>query len=416
MEKNDNTAKRGCRLSYLLRHNKSHALEFGGWRSIDDLIHEEGFTHDELCDLVAKDVKNRYEINSDRTKIRALYGHSVPMNLDFKCSTPPSVLYHGTSKDADIAILDGLVPRARNYVHLSTSPDSAAQVGTRHGAPVIIRIDAGKMAEEGYEFYNPTGDVWLVREVPSRFFNHFSCPFLPNNQTGAEMECKMIKIVSDSDEAVAILKNDRIISSICEFEHLANTSFSLHTLGDWINRQIYIVVVTDEKNCRNELLSNLTDFQQSCSIILITPHIVKEIPDICADNVQDIHHILRSFCLLIQGGMPMHIDFNDVYTLLLKGGGEIKFLQNIVKTSSDIVIFWNDLTTLIREKNCDVIIHMALSEECEKPLNSICDEFTAGLQRIQNLSPEINCCYGCSYNQEIDSDNIYVSAFIRHGL
>lgn len=418
MKKNDNIKKIFRQLSHLLRHDKSCILETGGWRSVDDIIIKTGLSFDELCHIITIDIKDRFEFNNDRTKVRALYGHSVSVDMDYVSSVPPTTLYYGTSINADITILDGLIPRKKNYVRLSIDPDSAANIGASHGSPVVIQIDAGKMVEEDYEFYNPVRGVWLVREVPSRFYNNFSYSFLPNNPTKdliEPVERKIVKIVCDSNETIATIKKDNIISSMCEFENLSHISFTLHTLGDWLDRHIYIIVVTDDKKCNNDLLNKLTGFQRLCRIILISPRIVNEMPNIFADNIQDIHHILRSFCLLVQGGMPIHIDFNDIYTLLLKRGGEIRFLHNIVKTNSDIVKFWDDLVNLIEWRNYDIIIHMALSEENKELLDSIGHEFINGLHRIQDISIETNCCccYGYSYNKKIDADVIRISAFVR---
>ncbi len=157
-------------MSYLLRHDKCCHLEFGGWRSVDDIILKTGLSFDELCHIITTDTKGRYEFNYDRTKIRALYGHSVSVDMGYVCRMPPKILYHGSSKNAIPAILtEGLLSRSRNYVHLASDKDSALSTGKRHGTPVIIQINVMAMVENGYEFYNPTGNIWLVQAVPSQF-------------------------------------------------------------------------------------------------------------------------------------------------------------------------------------------------------------------------------------------------------
>ncbi len=170
MEKNEYIIKKSCRLAYLLRHNELSALELGGWRSVDSLIHEDLFTIEELRNIVGNDSKGRFEFNPDKTKVRALYGHSVPIELNLEYSEPPHVLYHGTSIEACKSILrEGIKPRARNFVHLTSDIITAQQTGMRHGEPVVIQINAKKMVVEGYKFYNPTKKIWLVSEVPLRF-------------------------------------------------------------------------------------------------------------------------------------------------------------------------------------------------------------------------------------------------------
>ena len=43
-------------------------------------------------------------LRHDKTKIRALYGHSVPVEMNYACCTPPEILYHGTSMNADASM------------------------------------------------------------------------------------------------------------------------------------------------------------------------------------------------------------------------------------------------------------------------------------------------------------------------
>ena len=39
-----------------------------------------------------------YSFNKDETKIRANYGHTIQVDLEFETATPPEYLYHGTSE------------------------------------------------------------------------------------------------------------------------------------------------------------------------------------------------------------------------------------------------------------------------------------------------------------------------------
>ena len=139
---------------------------------------EYGFIFEQLCDLVANDSKGRFEFNDDKTKIQALYEHSVPVEMDYACCTPPEILYHGTSMNADVSILDNrFISRSQNYVHLTNDNNAALETGARHGAPVTIRIKALEMFNAGYEFYNPTQGTWLVRDIPRKFFDSYYYPF-----------------------------------------------------------------------------------------------------------------------------------------------------------------------------------------------------------------------------------------------
>lgn len=405
MEKNNNIAKKFYRLSYLLRHDKLYTLESGGWRSIDSLITEKEFTFEELCDLVAKDTKGRFEFNGNKTKLRALYGHSVPVDLKLECSIPPNVLYYGTSKNASISILKGLISRNRNYVHLTSDTDSAKHMGARYGIPVIIQINAEKMLEEGYKFYNSTGNIWLVREVPCRFFNSFNLPLLSHKHKNEEwIENKMIKLTCDSNEIIEELKKNSIISTLCEIVHLSNTLFSVHTLEEYFNSQMYIIVITNKHTCNNDLLNKITNFQKfTRGTLLISPQTTNKIPSICATSIKDIHYTLHSLLSLLNGNWPMRVDFADIYTILLRDGGEIKFLPHTIKTNLDMIDFWNELITLIKNKNNQVkscIVHLSLPKDCHDQTEPIWREFENGLRLIHNISPRINYLYGYSSHTE----------------
>lgn len=63
--------KRGKKLSYLLRHDKSYAFDEHGWREVSDLVANHGFSLEELREIVATNNKQRYEFSEDMTCIRA---------------------------------------------------------------------------------------------------------------------------------------------------------------------------------------------------------------------------------------------------------------------------------------------------------------------------------------------------------
>lgn len=96
MKNSSKRAKDSHDLAYLLRHDKTYTFETGGWRSVENLVHKKGFSFNQLCDFVVNDSKGRFEFNEDKTKIRALYGHSVLIDMNYACCTPPEILYHGS--------------------------------------------------------------------------------------------------------------------------------------------------------------------------------------------------------------------------------------------------------------------------------------------------------------------------------
>ena len=66
---------------------------------------------------------------------------------------------------------EGLLSKSRLYVHLSKDTETAVKVGSRHGKPVVYRVAAGKMTDEGYEFFLSVNGVWLVKAVPAEYLS-----------------------------------------------------------------------------------------------------------------------------------------------------------------------------------------------------------------------------------------------------
>ncbi|MCL4151049.1 UNVERIFIED_CONTAM: hypothetical protein GTU68_065943, partial [Idotea baltica] len=99
--------------------------------------------------------------------IRANQGHSIDIDLELEPVPPPEKLYHGTATTSVEAIMkSGLKPQKRQHVHLSLDLKTATAVGSRHGRPVILEVDAAGMARDGYKFYCSANGVWLAEKVP----------------------------------------------------------------------------------------------------------------------------------------------------------------------------------------------------------------------------------------------------------
>lgn len=166
-------------LSFILRHKPEAiglTLDSQGCLLVDDLIEGVNATgkynvdRSILDELVSTDNKGRYSYDSTGTKIRANQGHSVEVDVGLLEKTPPATLYHGTSgKHIDDIMKHGLNKMTRTYVHLSEDYDTAVNVGSRRGAPVILKIDTAKMNEAGHKFYISKNGVWLTDVVPVQF-------------------------------------------------------------------------------------------------------------------------------------------------------------------------------------------------------------------------------------------------------
>ena len=176
MNHKEELVDRGKELSYILRHSISE-YELGwinehGWMPVKRLIDQYHFTSELIDEIVATNNKQRYEYNEDHTKIRARQGHSIPVDVELKETTPPDVLYHGTAtRFMDSILNEGLKCMSRLYVHLSDNYALAKDVGKRHGSPTVLKIDAKQMREDGIKFYLSNNDVWLTKYVDPKYIH-----------------------------------------------------------------------------------------------------------------------------------------------------------------------------------------------------------------------------------------------------
>ena len=165
-------------LSLVLRHDPGRIgimLDESGWTEVPRLLqqlasHGSPLTFEALEEVVATNGKQRFAFNEDRSRIRASQGHSVSVSLGYTPVQPPAILYHGTArKNLPSVLREGLQKRSRHQVHLSAETETARQVGSRHGQPVVLAVDAAAMQEAGHLFYQSENGVWLTDEVPPPF-------------------------------------------------------------------------------------------------------------------------------------------------------------------------------------------------------------------------------------------------------
>lgn len=152
------------KLSYLLRH--SDVPDEQGWIPLKKLILGYGYTEQSLKQIVANDEKHRYEFSDDGTKVRAIYGHSNHVHIQWAELIPPKILYHGTAKKNLNSILqEGLKSMSRQYVHLLETTEDAIKVGKRHGDPVVLAINTQKVIDDGGCFYRVPNGIWLTEGI-----------------------------------------------------------------------------------------------------------------------------------------------------------------------------------------------------------------------------------------------------------
>jgi len=167
-------------LSYVLRHHPEIIglhLDENGWADVDELITKstndsQGFTFEELNEIVETNDKKRFIFNEDKTRIRANQGHSIDINLALIPQQPPEFLYHGTAQSNIESILEkGIEKRSRQHVHLRQDKETATKVGMRHGKPIILTINTLKMFEDGIKFYLSDNEVWLTDFVDAKYIS-----------------------------------------------------------------------------------------------------------------------------------------------------------------------------------------------------------------------------------------------------
>lgn len=165
-------------LSYVLRHAPDSidlTLDAHGWADIAELIDRATTANqpldlDTLLAVTAESDKRRFTISEDGKRIRAAQGHSVTVDLGHAAIEPPPILYHGTAtRFLDSIREKGLLAGDRQQVHLSSDTGTARKVGERHGKPVVLVIDSGRMFKDGIRFYRADNGVWLTDTVASAY-------------------------------------------------------------------------------------------------------------------------------------------------------------------------------------------------------------------------------------------------------
>jgi putative RNA 2'-phosphotransferase len=164
-------------LSFVLRHQPDAigiSLDLEGWTDIAALITAAAndgkqLDRDLIQAVVTTSDKKRFAVSEDGLRIRALQGHSaISVDINHVEKVPPEFLYHGTAtRFLESIQKDGLLPSSRQYVHLSEDEQTARSVGQRHGKPVVLKIEALRMCQQGFKFYQAENSVWLVNTVPA---------------------------------------------------------------------------------------------------------------------------------------------------------------------------------------------------------------------------------------------------------
>lgn len=167
-------------MSLVLRHKPEEIdlqVNENGWANVEELIEKinaKGIKVDKgtIDEVVATNDKKRFAFNDDKTMIRASQGHSIEVELDLPVTIPPDILYHGTAtRFLESILTEGLQKQSRQHIHLSATIEAAIVVGSRHGKPVILTINAKAMQDAGCKFYLSANGVWLTDVVPVQYIS-----------------------------------------------------------------------------------------------------------------------------------------------------------------------------------------------------------------------------------------------------
>jgi len=163
-------------LAYMLRHQPEEfdlELDEQGFGDLEDIVYAlnerlgEPIEEEDVVEAIGGGDRPRYEIVEGR--IRALYGHSFPVDPG-ESSEPPEELFVGVSaRDADRARTHGLHGGRRAFLHLARTFDEGLEMGRRAGPEyAVVTIHALDAWEEGIEFYDRRA-LFLAESIPTQF-------------------------------------------------------------------------------------------------------------------------------------------------------------------------------------------------------------------------------------------------------
>ncbi len=176
MLNDEQTERLGRFISGALRHfpdDLGLAMNQHGWVDVDVLCDAmrtryKWANKEKLFSIIESDEKGRYEVKGN--KIRARYGHSVDIDLDYAENTLPELYYGASREEVDILLEKGIRPIKQRYVHLSTSVEKAREVASIHTEdPVLLVINAEEARNDGVALLSATENIVLSEEIPAKY-------------------------------------------------------------------------------------------------------------------------------------------------------------------------------------------------------------------------------------------------------
>lgn len=172
----EQTERLGRFISGALRHfpdDLGLAMNQHGWVDVDVLCDAmrtryKWANKEKLFSIIESDEKGRYEVKGN--KIRARYGHSVDIDLDYPENTLPELYYGASREEVDILLEKGIRPIKQRYVHLSTTVEKATEVAKIHSEdPVLLVINAEEARNDGVSMLAATENIVLAEEIPAKY-------------------------------------------------------------------------------------------------------------------------------------------------------------------------------------------------------------------------------------------------------
>lgn len=186
MDKHQGKSERtrlSIRMSYALRHSPDRlglTMAPDGTVAVSDLAAALGTDVDTVTGIAATDSKGRYVLTGEvgpEQRIHAAQGHTIDVDVPLvaltAADTAGMIFYHGTKTAfLDSIFGQGLLPRSRQFVHLSTDVDTSTDVANRRdGDSTVLVVDAAAMLADGFTLYRASNGVILTRTVPTRYLS-----------------------------------------------------------------------------------------------------------------------------------------------------------------------------------------------------------------------------------------------------
>lgn len=151
----------------LIRHDDDVLMERRGWMLISTLVFIHNFPAEEVFEIVATDLEQRFEMSDDLTEIRMRPRHRHAKGVGLELADPPERLYHGI---AYILVPYILKTGILGYVALYDDKNEAIEKGRNmDDAPVYVEIDAKKMKEDKVNLYRTREGSWVAFSIAPQY-------------------------------------------------------------------------------------------------------------------------------------------------------------------------------------------------------------------------------------------------------